>query len=107
MNPIPDRLPSRPLRNWFLAWHLHTGDPVEVIAKGFDLDLEVVTDLLSGDAPLMLDTEVAMEACRMIRVAPEALWPPGHVAPCARTSEFDPPWSDVPTPMAAVVRNLR
>lgn len=107
MKPIPERLPSRPLRNWFLAWHIHTGDPPEVIAKGFDLDVQLVADLVSGDAPLMLDSQVAIEACRMIRVAPEALWPSGQVVDCERSTEFDPPWSDVPMPVADVIRHLR
>ena len=107
MRPTPDRLPSRPLRNWFLAWHIHTGDPADVIARGFDLDTALVTDLLGGEAPLMLDTEVAIEACRMIRVAPEALWSSGQVVDCERSTAFDPPWSDVPRPVADVIRNLR
>lgn len=107
MNPIPDRLPSRPLRNWFLAWHVHSGDPAEVIANGFGLDVGIVAGLLSGDAPLMLDTEVAIEACRMIRVAPEALWPSGRVVDCERSSESDPIWSDVPMPMAEVICSFR
>lgn len=96
MNPIRDRLPSRPLRNWFLAWHIHTGDSAEVIAQGFDLDPEVVADLVSGDAPLMLDTEVAMEACRMIRVAPDALWPATARPLVESALACDDPWAEMP-----------
>lgn len=107
MNPIPDRLPSRPLQNWFLAWHLHTGDPVEVIAKGFDLDVEVVADLLNGEVSLMLTTKLAIDFCRRIRVAPAELWSSVHADPLKEPAEFDPPWSEVPTPLAESLCRLR
>jgi len=107
MNPTPDRLPSRPLRNWFLAWHIHTGDAAEVIAKGFDLDVEVVADLLSGDVPLMLDALAAVDTCRRIRVVPEALWLSTQPCVMGPGREVDDPWSDVPAPMAETIRHLR
>lgn len=74
MNSIPDRLPSRPLRNWFLAWHIHTGDPAEVIAKGFDLSAELVADLLGLQPPLMLTVDEAMETCQQLRIDPRTRW---------------------------------
>ena len=69
-----DRLPSRPLRNWFLAWHIHTGDSPEVIAKGFGLDEDMVIELLSREVPLMLSRDGAIDICRQIRVDPSAVW---------------------------------
>lgn len=89
MNELPERLPSRPLRNWFLAWHIHTGDPADVIAKGFDLDPVLVTDFLTGEVSLMLTGEALTEALRVVRrlrIDAGRLWPQvdGH-----RTGETD------------------
>ncbi len=78
MNELPERLPSRPLRNWFLAWHIHTGDPADVIAKGFDLDSAVVANFLTGDVPLMISAAQAIEVCRRISSDPGCFW--GRVA---------------------------
>ncbi len=74
MNELPERLPSRPLRNWFLAWHIHTGDPADVIAKGFDLDPVLVGDLLAGEVPLMISAAEAIEVCRRISSDPVCFW---------------------------------
>ena len=74
MNELPERLPSRPLRNWFLAWHIHTGDPADVIAKGFDLDPAVVADLLAGEVPLMISAAEAIEICHRIAADPSCFW---------------------------------
>ena len=77
---LSDRLPSRPLRNWFLAWHITTGDPIETIAKGFDLPVELVAELVEGTGPLMLATEEALRICRAARLDPSELWLlPGHL----------------------------
>ena len=46
--------PSEPLvsadeiRMFLYRWMIETGDPVEVIAKGFDLDAAVVAEILDG-----------------------------------------------------------
>lgn len=94
MNTIPDQLPARPLRNWFLAWHLHTGDPPKVIAKGFDLDGELVAELLGDEAPLMLRFDEAMDVCHRLRIDPRTRW----------TSGLAPPWET--ERLDAVVENL-
>jgi len=75
MNPDQDRLPSKPLRNWLLAWHIHTGDPPEVIAKGFDLDPFLVADILSGDLSMMMNAVKAVTIARKLRLDPETIWP--------------------------------
>jgi len=99
MNDMPERLPSRPLRNWFLAWHIHTGDPVDVIAKGFDLDPVLVDDLLSGEVSLMLRREEAVHICRRIRTSPESFWrlPVSEDDAAFTTSS---PWFDFPKAVA-------
>ena len=74
MNPDQERLPSGPLRNWLLAWHIHTGDPADVIARGFDLDPILVADLLSGEVPLMIARGEALAICIRLRLAPDSLW---------------------------------
>jgi hypothetical protein len=74
VNTTPGRLPTRPLRDWFLAWHIHTGDSPEVIAKGFDLEAVLVAEMLGGRPPLMIDRSAAIQICRSIRLAPSTLW---------------------------------
>ncbi len=70
----PDRLPTRPLRNWLLAWHIHTGDLAATIASGFDLEIGLVQELLGKRARLMLEVEGALRICRALRVDPAELW---------------------------------
>ncbi len=38
-----------PIRIFLLRWMIETGDPIEVVAKGFDLDVEVLSGILSGE----------------------------------------------------------
>ena len=93
MNELPERLPSRPLRNWFLAWHIHTGDPADVIAKGFDLDPAVVADFLAGEVPLMLTGQALTEALRLVgrlRIDAARLWPQVDGLRTGETDRFDP-----------------
>lgn len=42
--PMVDADPIRMLR-----WMIETGDPIEVVAKGFDLDEQLLTDILAGE----------------------------------------------------------
>ncbi len=37
-----------PIRMLLYRWMIETGDPIEVVAKGFDLDRPLVDELLSG-----------------------------------------------------------
>ena len=97
MNDMPERLPSRPLRNWFLAWHIHTGDPADVIAKGFDLDPVLVADLLSGEVPLMLPAHEARVVAIRLRICPENFWG-ARYGNDASVDRFDPVWSDFREP---------
>lgn len=98
MNTIPVRLPSRPLRNWLLAWHIHTGDPPEVIARGFDLDSSLEADLLSGDAPLVMPSPTGLEICAHLRIAPQAIWEAEAVRGLLAEIliDVDPAWSEIP-----------
>ena len=87
-------VPAGPLRQWLTAWAITTGDPLDVIAQGFDLDATLVAELLGSEPPRMLDSAVARKVCRKLRLDPTQLWPP-HIArlvgpcnwpdrPCAR-----------------------
>ncbi len=71
---VPERLPTRPLRNWLLAWRIWTGDPPETIARGFDLDEGLVAELVSPRPPLMLETDGAIDMCRWLRLDPNETW---------------------------------
>ena len=46
--PIEPVVSADLIRMFLYRWMIETGDPVEVIAKGFDLDAELVTGVLSG-----------------------------------------------------------
>ena len=37
-----------PIRMFLFQWMIETGDPIEVVAKGFGLDLDLVDSILSG-----------------------------------------------------------
>ena len=46
---VPERMVSAdPIRMFLYRWIIETGDPIEVVAKGFDVDLEQAKQLLSG-----------------------------------------------------------
>ncbi len=97
MNPDQDRLPSKPLRNWLLAWHIHTGDPAYVMAKGFDLDPILLADLLSGDVPLMIERSEALAICIRLRLAPTSLWSSVGRGQVDQSPAADAATSDVPS----------
>lgn len=91
-----DRVPSRPLRHWLIAWTITTRDPPELTARGFDLDADLVLDLLSPEPPRMLDVTVAREVCRRLRAHPVELWRTDIaqlVGPCDWPTE--PLWAEV------------
>ena len=70
----PDRLPTRPLRRWLLAWRICTGDPPETIAKGFDLAPRIVAELLGPRPPLMLMADEALAISAKLRLDPSEIW---------------------------------
>ncbi len=107
MNSAPGRLPSRPLRNWLLAWHIHTGDPGDVIAKGFDLDPILVADLLSGEAPLMIERGDASAICIRLRLAPEALWSPMAATQLDWPHDVDAATSEIPNSLLRTLGGVR
>ncbi len=94
MNSIPDRLPSRPLHNWFLAWHIHTGDSPELIAKGFGLDQLLVEDLLSPAAPRQVSDEDAQAVLSACRLDSRDLW--GWCMDSSSTEAICPITADLP-----------
>ena len=69
-----DLVPARPLRQWLVAWQLHTGDPAHLIARGFDLDPGLVADLLGPEPPRMLQRSAAERAMRGLGGTIDELW---------------------------------
>lgn len=107
MNSINDaRLPARPLRNWLLAWQAHTGDPVDVVARGFGLDVAWVTELLGPEPPLLLHRSEALAASAALRIGPGDLWP-GEKDTADAALETDPLWADVTGSLVDVFTRLR
>lgn len=102
MSSVPERLPSRPLRNWLVAWHIHTGDPFEVIARGFDLPVQLVVELSGGRPPLMIDRVAAEKVCSKLRVAPAVFWPVVSRGSSSGHCQVDPPWSEMAPILAGV-----
>lgn len=90
-----DAVPSRPLREWLTAWMIITGDPPETIAKGFDLDVTFVADLLGAEPPRMLDVVLARELCIKLRLDPAELWQRPHEV-LSRSWATEPWELDVP-----------
>lgn len=70
-----DRAPARPIREFLVAWAITTGDSIERIAIGFDLDPALVGELLGPEPPRMLDLDIARIICRKLRAHPAELWP--------------------------------
>ena len=48
--PSEPMVDADPIRMFLFRWMIETGDPVEVVAKGFDLDEGLVEKVLSGQA---------------------------------------------------------
>lgn len=96
----PDRLPTRPLRRWLLAWRICTGDPPETIAKGFDLCPRIVAELLGPRPPLMLMADEALVISAKLRLEPSELWV------CVRRAGHKSDSVEVDDGVAAVVAML-
>ena len=47
--PSEPMVDADPIRMFLFRWMIETGDPIEVVAKGFDLDAELLAAVLSGD----------------------------------------------------------
>ena len=45
--PSDPMVDADPIRMFLFRWMIETGDPTDVVAKGFDLDLELVSGILS------------------------------------------------------------
>jgi len=55
--PPPEPMVSAdPIRMFLYRWMIETGDPIEVVAKGFGLDEELVAATISGDSALLTET---------------------------------------------------
>lgn len=55
---------AEPIRRWLEGWGAATGDPFDVIARGFGLDQDLVRDLLDEEVRVL----ATIEDCR-IRLA--------------------------------------
>lgn len=46
-DPPPERMvDADPIRMVLFRWMIETGDPIEVVAQGFDVDVELLRDIL-------------------------------------------------------------
>lgn len=96
-DPTPDTVPTRPLRNWLLAWQIWTGDTPATIACGFGLDPELVVELLADGHPRMLSLDEATGIAGALGASVGALFGRGGC---------DGLWSEVPEQLAAALRHL-
>jgi hypothetical protein len=68
IDPEPELLVSVELIRWWLeGWAAATGDRPEVIARGFDLDADVVELLLAGEIRVARRVD-AVSLCRALGV---------------------------------------
>ncbi len=62
---LPDKITPEPtvdadpIRMFLHRWMIETGDPIEVVAKGFDLSPHVVLDLVSGERRRLRSAEAS------------------------------------------------
>ena len=68
------RVSARPLHRFLLAWQVETGDSVELMAIGFDVDCDILRDLMGADYPCMIHIDAAEVLCRRFRLDPGDLW---------------------------------
>lgn len=92
----PEMVPTRPLRNWLLAWQLWTGDPPSVIANGLGLDAVLVSELLADGHPRMLSVDVADAVADVLGVPADRAFGRGGC---------DALWSELPERLASVLRH--
>ena len=95
VDPAPDMLATRPLRNWLLAWQIWTGDSATTIARGFGLDSKLVVELLADGHPRMLPIEAAVAVADALGVELDGVF--GRAG-------SDDLWSEVPRPMERLLR---
>ena len=68
---LPDRITPEPMvdadpiRMFLYRWMIETGDPIEVVAKGFDLDARLIDALVSGDIRSLPRQRLARIAARI------------------------------------------
>jgi hypothetical protein len=71
--PLDSLVSTEPLRLFFCGWIAATGDRVDVAARGFDLSLELLEDILGGQIR-RIRIDDALAVCDAIRVEPDELW---------------------------------
>lgn len=59
-----------PIRMFLYRWMIETGDPIEVVAKGFDLEVGLIRGLL-GRSPRAFTRREASAIARKLRLVPE------------------------------------
>lgn len=69
----PELLVSvEPIRWWLEGWVAATGDRTAIVARGFDLDVEVIDMLLEGQIRMVRRSD-AVALCRALGIAPSML----------------------------------
>lgn len=54
-----------PIRMFLFRWIIETGDPIETVARGFDLDAELIEDILERRLARLPQSEAAAVARRL------------------------------------------
>ncbi len=57
--PSEPMVSAEPIRMFLYRWMIETGDPVEVIAKGFDLEVVMVAEILGGRITRLRAADIA------------------------------------------------
>ena len=74
--PTPEPMVSAdPIRMFLYRWMIETGDSVDVIAKGFDIDVALTRQLLDGSVRrLQLQRSVELEAALGLGSEDRVIW---------------------------------
>ena len=68
VRPLPASEPmvsADPIRMFLYRWMIETGDPVELMAKGFDVDATTICELLSGERSRITKQEAILLRSRL------------------------------------------
>ena len=63
--PVESMVDTDPIRMFLYRWMIETGDPVEVVAKGFDLPATLVDDLVSRRVGALSESDADMVSRRL------------------------------------------
>lgn len=63
--PPEPMVSADPIRMFLYQWMIETGDPIEVVATGFDVDVELISAIVNGERWWLTWPEAALLAAHV------------------------------------------